>query len=53
MFMAPEMFVMQANDYYDGVKADIFALGVVFFLLRTGFMPYTEIAHAGYDQLYT
>ena len=36
-YMAPEMF---ENVEYDGQATDIFACGVILFLLSTGMMPY-------------
>lgn len=37
-FMAPEMF---CNEEYDGAKSDIFSVGVLLFVLKTGKIPFS------------
>ena len=37
-FMAPEMF---CNKEYDGAKSDIFSVGVLLFVLKTGSIPFS------------
>lgn len=38
-YMAPEIYSYQR---FDGRKADVFSLGVIFFILLTGFPPFNE-----------
>ena len=37
-FMSPEMF---CNEEYDGAKSDIFSVGVLLFVLKTGKIPFS------------
>lgn len=40
VYMAPE--IIKRNISYDGMKADIFSLGVVMFTIVFGCFPFTE-----------
>ena len=50
--MAPELYT---NEEHDAQKADVFALGVVLFTLKTGVAPFksAEITDEFYGQMYS
>lgn len=39
-YMAPEVLSCQQDGYYDGLKADIWSLGVLLFIMVTGVPPF-------------
>ena len=42
MYMAPEVFNNKGEEY-SGEKADIFAFGVILFMMLSGKQPFTEV----------
>ena len=40
-YKAPEIYIQNNDDGYDGAKADIFSLGVILFILIFGVPPFT------------
>lgn len=42
MYMAPEIANLEHSETYEGLPADIFSLGVVFWLLHFGTPPFSS-----------